>query len=430
MSFLQDMFRALKHDNYRYFFLGQVATLIGMWMQSIALSWLIYRLTGSSTQLGLVNFCNQLPVLLLVSLGGIVADRYDRRRIVIRTQATCMFLSALLAFLTLSDLIQVWHLYCVAIAYGLTQAFDMPARQALVVELVGKEDLPNAIILNSSMINGARLIGPAVAGFVIEYVGEGWCFAINSASYIGVLSGLFAMKLASHLYDQDSAPLQHYKEGLHFVFGNFPVLAILFMLGSISLLAAPQVVLMPAVVKDVLHGDANTMGYLMTMSGVGAFVGALALALKKKAAGMENIIAGCMLACGVTFIIFGHSKTIWFSMLLMAPIGLSIMGQMATSNTLIQTLVPDHLRGQIMSFHAMMFMGGSPVGALLSGWAAEQIGIPLTFTIAGCLMLAIGLTFCFQLRRFKVLSARLLTRTERINALQLCCKAQLENPNL
>ena len=170
MSFLQDMFRALKHDNYRYFFLGQVATLIGMWMQSIALSWLIYRLTGSSTQLGLVNFCNQLPVLLLVSLGGIVADRYDRRRIVIRTQATCMFLSALLAFLTLSDLIQVWHLYCVAIAYGLTQAFDMPARQALVVELVGKEDLPNAIILNSSMINGARLIGPAVAGFVIEYV--------------------------------------------------------------------------------------------------------------------------------------------------------------------------------------------------------------------------------------------------------------------
>lgn len=430
MNFLQDMFRALKHDNYRYFFLGQVATLIGMWMQSIALSWLIYRLTGSSTQLGLVNFCNQLPVLLLVSLGGIVADRYDRRRIVIRTQATCMFLSALLAFLTLSDLIQVWHLYCVAIAYGLTQAFDMPARQALVVELVGKEDLPNAIILNSSMINGARLIGPAVAGFVIEYVGEGWCFAINSASYIGVLSGLFAMKLASHLYDQDSAPLQHYKEGLHFVFGNFPVLAILFMLGSISLLAAPQVVLMPAVVKDVLHGDANTMGYLMTMSGVGAFVGALALALKKKAAGMENIIAGCMLACGVTFIIFGHSKTIWFSMLLMAPIGLSIMGQMATSNTLIQTLVPDHLRGQIMSFHAMMFMGGSPVGALLSGWAAEQIGIPLTFTIAGCLMLAIGLTFCFQLRRFKVLSARLLTRTERINALQLCCKAQLENPNL
>ncbi len=416
MRYFKEIFRALRHKNYRYFFTGQLVSLIGSWMQSIALSWLIFRLTNSSQKLGTVNFCNQLPVLLFAVWGGVVADHFNRRKILIITQFSCMVLAGLLATITLTDYIKVWHLYIFALALGITQAFDIPARQSIIVELVGKEDLSNAIILNSSMFNGARLVGPAIAGLVIDWIGEGWCFAANSLSYIAVLVGLLAMKIIPHSRKSTiETPTQGLKDGFNFIIHSFPTTALLLMLGAVSMLAAPQVVLMPAVTKQILHGQANTMGYLLAMSGIGAFVGALLLALRKKAQGMEKLIAFAMTTCGFCFIFFGNSTTRWISMLLMVPIGFCLMAQMASSNTLIQNLVPDYLRGRVMSFHAMMFMGGAPVGALLSGYLAERIGIPLTFTAAGACMILIGCAFTLNLRRYRILSERLLRQTERVN---------------
>ena len=386
MQYFKEIFRALRHKNYRYFFTGQLVSLIGSWMQSIALSWLIFRLTNSSQKLGTVNFCNQLPVLLFAVWGGVVADHFNRRKILIITQFSCMVLAGLLATITLTDYIKVWHLYIFALALGITQAFDIPARQSIIVELVGKEDLSNAIILNSSMFNGARLVGPAIAGLVIDWIGEGWCFAANSLSYIAVLVGLLAMKIIPHSRKSTiETPTQGLKDGFNFIIHSFPTTAL------------------------------NTMGYLLAMSGIGAFVGALLLALRKKAQGMEKLIAFAMTTCGFCFIFFGNSTTRWISMLLMVPIGFCLMAQMASSNTLIQNLVPDYLRGRVMSFHAMMFMGGAPVGALLSGYLAERIGIPLTFTAAGACMILIGCAFTLNLRRYRILSERLLRQTERVN---------------
>ncbi|MGM9998633.1 MAG: MFS transporter [Candidatus Bruticola sp.] len=412
------MFRALKHKNYRYFFIGQIFSLVGMWMQSLALSWLIFRITGSHQALGMVNFCNQLPVLCLVVFGGITADRFNKKSILLRTQATCMLLASALAALTLLGHPQVWHLYIFAFSFGLTQAFDMPARQALVVELVGKEDLPNAIVLNSSIVNGTRLVGPAVAGVIVDLLGEGWCFAVNAATYIGVISGLLAISLTDKATVPSEDPVKSLKEGFNFVMHSFPLTALLFMLGSLSLLCSAQVVMMPAVAKEVLHGQANTMGLLMSASGIGALIGALILAMKKSIKGMEKLIAFCMILCGGCFILFGNSTNLLWSLLLMLPMGFSIMGQMASSNTLVQSLVPDHMRGRIMSFHAMMFMGGAPIGALLSGICADRLGIAATFTIAGLCMICIGTAFCFVLRRYRVLAARQLSLTERLNVLQ------------
>lgn len=416
MSILKDMFRALRHDNYRYFFTGQIVSLIGMWLQAVAFSWLIYRITGSARELGQINFCGQLPVLCLVSIGGIAADRFDKRKIVICTQTAFMIMTGLLAVLTLSGVIQVWQIYILAVILGIIQAFDMPARQSLIVELVGKEDLPNAIVLNSSMVNGARLIGPAAAGLLIGEIGEGWCFALNSVSYIGVLIGLFAMRLdIKTIAEKSAGPLLRLKEGFSFAFHSFPLASLLLMLGAMSLLASPQVVLMPAAVKHILHGEADTLGYLMASSGAGALAGALLLALKKDIKGLEKIIALCMTACGAAFIAFSLSAKMWLSMMIMAPIGICIMGQMAISNTLIQSLVPDSLRGRVMSFHAMMFMGGAPIGALISGLAAERFGVQATFASAGIIMIAVGLVFMSSLRRFSVLSARMMRCTERAN---------------
>ncbi|MGM9991307.1 MAG: MFS transporter [Candidatus Bruticola sp.] len=418
MQFFKTMFRALKHKNYRYFFVGQIFSLLGMWMQSLALSWLIFSITGSHQALGLVNFCNQLPVLCLVVFGGIIADKFNKRSILLRTQATCMVLASALAALTILGTPKVWHLYIFAFLFGLTQAFDMPARQALVVELVGKEDLSNAIVLNSSIVNGTRLIGPAVAGVIVDLLGEGWCFAVNAASYIGVISGLLAINLTDKAAAHSADPIQSLKEGFNFIVSSFPLTALLFMLGSLSLLCSAQVVMMPAVAKEVLHGQANTMGILMSASGIGALIGALILATKKSTQGMEKLIAFCMILCGICFILFGNSTNLLWSIMLMLPTGFSIMGQMASSNTLIQSLVPDRMRGRIMSFHAMMFMGGAPIGALLSGVCADKFGIAATFTLAGLCMISIGTAFCFVLRRYRILAARQLSLTERLNVLQ------------
>lgn len=411
---LSNMFRALKHRNYRYFFVGQFFSVIGTWMQSIALSWLVYRLTNSAFQLGLVSFVSQIPILFLVNFGGAVADRFNKHKIVITTQIICMILAGILAALTLTDTIAIWHIYAIAALLGITNAFDSPARQSLIVSLTGREDLINAISLNSSMVNGARVIGPSIAGAIIGWAGEGWCFLINSLSYIAVIYGLLRIKLAPFTpVKQTSGPIQQIREGCRYIFKNFPFASLMIMIALMSLMSSVQLVLMPIFAKAILHGDSKTLGYLMGFYGLGALIGALALATRKNALGVERWIAIASMSTGIFMILFSQSEIIWLSAIIMAFIGIGVVLQLSSANTLLQTMVPDTLRGRVMAFHAMMFIGMSPIGSFISGAMAQKIGPEITTAIAGACLTAGGIVFSLKLHTFSVLSRRLTEETIR-----------------
>lgn len=411
------MFRALRHRNYLLFFCSQLISFTGIWMQSVGQSWLVYRLTGSAVQLGAVAFCSQIPTFLLVSFGGVAADRISRRKIITITQSLCMCLAGLLAFLTLTDRVAIWHLYCIAICFGIVSSFDLPARQSFIVQLVGSEDLPNAISLNSSVVNGARLVGPAVAGVLVAWIGEGWCFFANALGYSAVLIGLSLMRMPAETpRPSNSGIWEPLQQGFKFVISTPPIRTTLIMLGLMSFCSSPQVTLMPIFADQILHGGPHTLGLLMGVSGAGALVGALALAARRTVRGLEVAVAVTSISMGALFIAFAHSQTTWISALLMVGIGFCIMVQMASSNTLIQSMVPDDLRGRVMSFHAMMFMGVTPIGALVSGFLARQYSAPTTMLLAGGLLAIGGSIFAFNLRAFRVLSQRVLSITARENA--------------
>jgi MFS family permease len=408
------MFRALRHRNFRLFASGQMISLIGTWMQTVAQSWLVYRLTGSAMQLGMVGFASQIPIFLVVPLGGLAADRFDRRSILFKTQTAAMLLAGMLAALTLTEQIQIWHLYVLAVLLGVANAFDIPTRQAFTVQMVGREDLPNAISLNSSMVNGARMVGPALAGILVGWVGEGWCFLGNSLSYLAVLAGLAAMRLPPwRPTPQQGNAIQNLREGFTFVLKSHPIRDLLAMLGLVSLMASPHVVLMPIFAEEILGGGAHALGLMLGMSGAGAVVGALILASRRALAGSGIWIAvsGATLGLGTTA--FALSRSLELSCLLMLPIGFSMMTQMALSNTLVQAMVPDYLRGRVMSFHSMMFMGMAPLGALLSGSLAPILGAPGTVILGGVLLLAGSAVFSRRLPRFRA-AARRMTREARI----------------
>ncbi len=412
---LSNMFRALRHRNYRYFFVGQFFSVVGSWIQSIALSWLVYRLTNSAFQLGLVGFVSQIPILLLVSFGGAVADRFNKHKIVIITQTISMILAGILAALTLTDAITIWQIYIIAALLGTTNAFDAPARQAFIVSLTGREDLINAISLNSSMVNGARVIGPAIAGAVIGWVGEGWCFFINSVSYIAVLYGLFRIDVGPFVppAPSQSGPIKQIREGCRYIFSHFPFAALMMMVAMMSMMSSAQLVLMPIFASEILHGGPKTLGYIMGFYGLGALIGALALASRKNALGVERWIAVSSIATGIFMIVFSLSDIIWFSAIIMALLGIGVILQLASSNTLIQTMVPDTLRGRVMAFHAMMFVGMSPIGSFISGTMAQKIGPEITVAIAGACLSAGGVFFSLNLHRFSVLSRRITAQTVR-----------------
>ena len=385
----------MQHRNYRLFFLGQLVSLIGTWMQSVAQSWLVYRLTGSAVLLGTVGFASQIPVFLLSPLGGVMADRRDRRRVLLATQAVSMLLALTLALLTLSGRIQVWQVLLLAALLGVANGFDIPARQAFVVELVGRQDLVNAIALNSSMFNGARIVGPALAGVVVAAVGEGWCFFANGVSYVAVLASLAALRLPARPGPAatPASPVAQILEGWRFVARTAPIRALLLLLGLVSLTGMPYAVLMPVMAEDVLHVGASGLGLLMGASGTGALAGALVLARRTSLAGLGTWVASAALAFGVALIAFSLSRHFWLSVVLLLPVGFAMLLQMSSSNTLIQSMVPDELRGRVMSAYSMMFMGMAPLGALLAGTLAETVGAPATIAIGGVVCIAGALVF-------------------------------------
>jgi MFS family permease len=385
----------MQHRNYRLFFFGQLVSLIGTWMQSVAQSWLVYRLTGSAVLLGTVGFASQIPVFLLSPLGGVMADRRDRRRVLLATQAVSMLLALTLALLTLSGRIQVWQVLVLAALLGVANGFDIPARQAFVVELVGRQDLVNAIALNSSMFNGARIVGPALAGVVVAAVGEGWCFFANGVSYVAVLASLAALRLPARPVPAATraSPVAQILEGWRFVARTAPIRALLLLLGLVSLTGMPYAVLMPVMAEDVLHAGASGLGLLMGASGTGALAGALVLARRTSLAGLGTWVASAALAFGVALIAFSLSRHFWLSVALLLPVGFAMLLQMSSSNTLIQSMVPDELRGRVMSAYSMMFMGMAPLGALLAGTLAETVGAPATIAIGGVVCIAGALVF-------------------------------------
>ena len=386
--------RALRHRNFQLFFAGQLISLIGTWMQTVAQSWLVYRLTGSTLLLGTVGFASQIPVFLVAPIGGVVADRFNRQRIVITTQTISMILASILAGLTLTHRIQVWQIILLAAGLGVVNAFDIPARQAFLMDMVGREDLMNAIALNSSMFNGARILGPAVAGIVVALVGEGWCFFANAVSYIAVIVGLSMMKITHPLnLANEASPIEHILEGFRFVVRAAPIRAILLLLGLVSLVGTPYSVLMPVFARQILHGGARELGLLMGATGVGALLGALSLATRVGVRGLGKIIAMCAGGFGTSLILFAFSKLFWLSMILLMPVGFTMMVQMASSNTLLQSMVPDQMRGRVIAVYSMMFMGMAPFGAFFAGAIAHRIGAPWTVASGGVACIAGAIVF-------------------------------------
>jgi MFS family permease len=381
--------RALRHRNFRLFFGGQLISLIGTWMQIIAQSWLVYRLTGSAILLGLIGFCSQIPVLVVSPLGGTIADRYHRHRIIVIAQATAMLLAFVLALLTLTNHVRIWHVFVLSAALGLVNAFDIPARQSFFIEMVGRDDLMNAIALNASMFNSARIIGPAVAGILVARIGEGWCFLANAVSYMAVLAGLCLMSVPPPSRSPvNGSALASIREGFEFAWRMQTIRSLLLLLGILSLAGMPYVVLMPIFADQVLHGGAKGLGLLMGASGLGALLGALTVGSRHHVHGLGRWAALAAVGFGVSLIVFSLSRSFWLSAAMLLPAGFSMMVEMAASNTLIQTMVPDELRGRVMSIYLMMFMGMAPFGALLAGLCAQNMGAPTTVALGGVVCIA------------------------------------------
>ena len=376
------------------FFAGQLISLVGTWMQTVAQAWLVYRLTGSATLLGVVGFASQIPIFLLSPVAGAVADTYPRRRTMIVIQILMMLQAFPLAALTLTNQIQVWHVMLLAVLLGFVNAFDIPVRQSFVAEMVGREDLINAIALNSSMMNSARIIGPAVAGILVSLVGEGWCFLLNGLSYCAAIIALLLITSGNNRpHEPQGSRTQAVLEGFRFALQTRPVRALLLLLGVVSLMGMPYSVLMPIFADEILHGGSKALGLLLGFSGVGALLGALTLAGRQGVRGLGRWV---MLACGgfgVSLILFSFSRTFLLSLILLVPVGFCMMVQMASSNTLIQSMVPDRLRGRIMALYSMMFVGMAPFGALLSGILANLMGAPFTVGFGGAVCIAGAVVF-------------------------------------
>jgi len=401
--------RALQYRNFQLFFAGQSISLIGTWMQNVAQAWLVYRLTGSSVLLGAIGFSSQIPIFLFSPAGGIVADRYRRQHVVIATQCASMVLAAALAFLTLTGKVQIWHIFTLSALLGVVNAFDIPARQSFIVEMVGKTDLMNAIALNSSMFNASRVVGPAVAGILVASIGEGWCFFANAVSYIAVLIGLLLMKVERpEEVRRPGSPLSHVVEGFRFVIQNPPVHVLLILLGVVSLTGMPYAVLMPIFADRILHGGAAMLGWLMGASGVGALAGALLLASRQKLDGLGRWLAVSAMGFGVGLAIFSFSRVFWLSIGFLVLMGFALMIQMGSTNTLIQSMVPDRLRGRVMAVYSMMMMGMAPIGSLLAGAAADRIGAPWTLAAGGAVCIIAAGLFWLRLPHIRVHARRLI----------------------
>ena len=391
--------RALRSRNYRLFFTGQTVSLIGTWMTQIATSWLVYRLTGSALLLGVVGFASRIPVFLLGPFAGVWVDRWNRHSTLVVTQILSMLQSFALAGLALAGIITVREVIWLGLAQGVINAFDMPARQAFVIQMVeDRADLSNAIALNSSMVNAARLLGPSIAGVIIAAMGEGYCFLIDGFSYLAVIASLFAMRVPAVQQKRvQKAILHELKEGWSYVTHSVPIRSILLLLALVSLVGMQYTVLMPIFAAKVLHGGAHTLGFLMGASGVGALVGAIFLASRKSVLGLGRIVPWAAASFGVGLIALGLSRFLWLSLVLMLFVGGAMMTQMAASNTILQTIVEDDKRGRVMSFFSMAFLGMAPFGSLLAGGLANRLGAPRTVMISGSMCIVGAAWFASQL---------------------------------
>jgi MFS family permease len=395
---------SLRNRNYRLFFFGQTASLVGTWMQVVAMSWLVYHLTNSALLLGLVGFFSQIPAFFIAPFAGVFIDRWNKHRILVITQILSMMQALALAVLTLTGTINIWHIVALSLSLGFINAFDMPARQAFVVEMVEKRsDMANAIALNSAMVNASRLIGPAVAGILVALVGEGYCFLINSISFMAVIVALLAMKIKKfHPVSSGKNVLHEVKDGFRYAFGSTPIRWLLILLGIVSIAGMPYAVLMPIFAKDILKGSSYTLGFLMASSGVGALIGGIYLAARKTVLGLGKILAAAAAIFGAGLIFFGISKILWISLAMMIFTGFGMLINIAAVNTILQTITEDDKRGRVMSFYTMAFIGLTPIGNLLAGILAEAIGAPNTVIISGAVCILGAIIFSIKLPSIKL----------------------------
>jgi MFS family permease len=398
---LKFVLRALSYKNYRLYFGGQGISLIGTWMQQVAMSWLVYRLTHSALLLGMVAFISQIPHLFISPFAGVLVDRWNRHRILIITQILSTIQAAILAILVMTNRIQIWHIFPLGLFLGIVNAMDAPTRQSFVVHMVDKKDLSNAIALNSAMFNGARLIGPTLAGIMIAAFGEGLCFLLNAVSFLAVIWALLLMDMPAFHQDKNNTHiLPDLKEGARYTFGSPTIRAILIQVSSMSLIGMSYVVLMPIFTKDVLHGGPQTLGMLVAGVGIGALFGALFLASRKETGGLLKMIGVASLIFSGALIAFSFSRWFPLSLGISLFLGFGMMAQMVSCNTVIQTIVDDDKRGRVLSFYTMSFLGISPFGALIMGSLASRLGAPVSTFIGGvCCMLIVLL----YLRRLPVL---------------------------
>ena len=395
----------MQHRNFQLFIAGQLVSLIGTWMQTTAQLWLVYKLTGSAALLGVFGFASQVPMLFLSSLGGYFGDHYNRHRGVIATQTFSMVLAFLLAVLTLTGRIQGWQgawvVVAVAFMLGIVNAFDVPIRQAFLVQMVGKEDLPNAIALNSSIFNGARVVGPAIAGTTIAWLdahhvksSEGWCFFLNGLSFMAVIVALLMMRIPkTDIKPSDESPLESLVQGFRFAMSDLPIRSTLLLLSVLSLFGLQYSFFMPIYAQDILKGNARTLGLLMSSAGVGAVLGALHFAARTNYKGLARWIAATSMTCAIGLLIFSVAKVYWLCVVVLFVVGFAATSQMAATNTLIQNRVPDELRSRVMAVYATMFMGMQPIGALIAAGVVKRLGAPHTLALFGSLVLLGSLVF-------------------------------------
>jgi MFS family permease len=399
------LLRALRHRNYRLFFSGQSVSLVGTWITRIATSWLVYRLTGSALLLGVVGFCGQIPTLVLSPFAGVLIDRVDRHRILVITQFFSMLQSLALALLALPGIIKVWEILALQVVQGVINAFDTPARQSFIVDMIeDRADLPNAIALNSSMVNGSRIIGPSIGGIVIAAVGEGWCFMLDAISYLAVIASLLAMRVAKKKRPETvGRVVEELRAGLSYVSRSVPMRSALLLLALVSTMGMPYTVLMPAIATELLHGGPHTLGFLMTASGLGALAGALYLASRNSVLGLGKAMVLSTIAFGIGLMAFSQSRVIWLSLTLLPIVGGGMMVETASTNTILQTIVEEGMRGRVMSFYTMAFLGTAPLGSLLAGVLADRIGAPLTILFGGLACVAAGIWFGLRLPSLRAL---------------------------
>ena len=405
LSFLTEspLWRSLRHRNYRLYLTGQLVSVCGTWMQQVAQSWLVYRLTDSATLLGVVGFATQIPVFALGAMGGVISDRYSSHRVAVWTQSAALLQAVILSILTLTGWVQPVHIVFLGVLLGIVNAFDMPARQALMHRLVDVEDLANAVALNSSMINAARIIGPSIAGLIVARLGEGICFLINAASYSAVIVALLAMKFPPQA--ETANPRLSLRSslaaGFRYAAATEPIRDTLLLLAVVGFMGMPYITLMPVFAADIHQGGANALGLMMGAVGAGALIGALSLAWRKSVIGLGRVIATATIGFGAALVAFTLAKWFWLTLLFLIAVGICWMVLIAGCNTALQTLSDNAMRGRVMSLFSMMLIGMAPFGSLLAGWAADHIGAPLVVAGGGTVCALAGLVFATQLPRLR-----------------------------